>query len=340
MLTPWHDSEINPPGLSMGNILWWDMDMEKAFPTDMAGRIREIKADPCNQWIPRVPTAGKIVDGKLVMHNGLRVNPMHVCYMDVLTSNGGCHEPQEEFLFQEVLKHIPRRGVMLELGAYWGFYSIWFAMMVEHARCFLVEPEAEHLEVGKRNFADNGFAGTFFQQLVGRDAFQVDKFMQQYKIKFLDLLHADLQCAELEMLEGAERSLTEGRVGYVFVGTHGQDLHYRCKEFLEKCGYTILAHADWEHGTFCQDGLLLARRKELAGMEPIDIPLRQPHQPYTIGSSQETLYTLLERGSKRRGPISRAIRWIKTCIRHRLPSKPRCAAEEEQRPTPARRNAA
>ena len=94
-----------------------------------------------------MPDAGKIADGYLIMHNGVKVKPMHPCYMELLTANRGCHEPQEEMVFQEVLKHIPAGGCMVVLGAYWSFYSIWFAKTVERARCFMVEPEPEYLEV-------------------------------------------------------------------------------------------------------------------------------------------------------------------------------------------------
>jgi hypothetical protein len=38
--------------------------------------------------------------------------------------NRGVHEPLEEFVFQEVLKRLPEACAMIELGAYWGHYSM------------------------------------------------------------------------------------------------------------------------------------------------------------------------------------------------------------------------
>ncbi len=281
--------------------------MVKAFPTDTVGRIREIQSDPCNERIPRVENAGRIVDDLLVMHNGLKVHPMSRCYMRLLAANQGCHEPQEEFLFQQVLQRIPPGGTILELGAYWSFYSMWFAHAVPGSRCFLVEPDPKNLELGRRNFETNGLRGHFILNHVGASGLQVDDFCESQGIEFLDVLHADVQCAELEMLEGAQRTLNQGRIGYIFLGTHGQDLHYRCKQFLEERGYLTLAHADWDHGTYCSDGIILARLASLPGLEPVDLPLREPHQPYVIGSRMEDLNSLMRR---KPGPLKRLAVWV------------------------------
>lgn len=248
----------------------------------MAERIRRIQSDPCNAKISRVERAGEIVDGHLVMHNGLRVRPMDTCYMQLLQGNRGCHEPQEEMVFQEVLNHIPASGCMIELGAYWGFYSLWFAKHVDDARCFLIEPDADHLDVGKYNFAFNQLTADFTISKVGHGHWGADRFLAERNIDFVDVLHADIQGREYEMLVDADESLRAGRIGYVFVGTHSQDLHYRCKQLLEERGYVIIADADFTHGTFCADGVLVARYRGLPGVEPMQLPLRKPHQPYSI----------------------------------------------------------
>ena len=242
----------------------------------MAERIREIRSDPCNQRIARVEGAGEIVDGHLVTHNGLLVKPFDRGYMQLLQANGGCHEPQEELLFQEVLRHIRRGGCILELGAYWAFYSMWFAKEVPESRCILVEPKRRNLKVGKYNFARNEFRGEFFRRRVGSAHLSVDRFLDARELNYVDVLHADIQGAEYEMLCDARQSLQRGRIGYVLLGTHGQDLHYWCKSYLEQHGYITLAHADVDYGTYCCDGVLAARRQDLEGLGPLDIPLRDP----------------------------------------------------------------
>lgn len=246
----------------------------KAAPEDYAGRIRELRADPCNAHIERVEHAGEIVDGHLVTHNGLLVKPSDPGYLKLLQGNAGCHEPQEEYLFQEVLTQIPPGGCILELGAYWAFYSMWFAQAVPRAKCYLVEPRRENLSVGQYNFAKNGLQGKFFRGKIGQGHLGVDRFMKSQRLDYVDVLHADIQGAELELLCDAEDSLNRGRIGYVFVGTHSQKLHYQCKSYLERHGYPSIAHADFEYGTFCCDGVLVARHHTRPELDTLELPLR------------------------------------------------------------------
>lgn len=248
----------------------------KAHPGDVAGRIRDICADPSNRYITRVPNAGKVIDGHLITHNGLLTKAVDPGYVRLLQGNSGCHEPQEEFVFQEVVKHIPRGGSIVELGAYWAFYSMWFAKQVADARCFCVEPRKKNLKVGKYNFALNGLEGEFFHSKIGHGYLAVDEFLDAQRLDFIDVLHADIQGAEYEMLCDAEQSISSGKIGYVFVGTHSQQLHYQCKRFLEQRDYVTIAHADFDHGTFCCDGVLVARHKGVSGLEPLELPLRDP----------------------------------------------------------------
>ena len=244
----------------------------KAHYKDIAGRIREIRSDPCNQHIARIKRAGEIVDGHLVAHNGLQVRPFDSCYMELLQANGGCHEPQEEFVFQEVLKHIPRRGCILELGAYWAFYSMWFAREVPEARCLRVEPRRRNLEVGQYNFARNGIHGEFFRSRVGYASLGVDRFLAARQLGYIDLLHADIQGSEFEMLGDARESLKSGKIGYIFIGTHSQELHYRCKYGIRKGMAAALADADGS-GTYAATACsLTVSRPE--GLEPTVIPRR------------------------------------------------------------------
>ena len=263
--------------------------MAKAKAYDIAARTRQVCADPSNALIPRVPNAGQLIDGHLVMHNGLRVQPMDLCYMSVLRANRGCHEPQLEWVFQQVLGEIPDGATMMELGASWAFYSMWFFAHVRDASCVLVEPDPARLALGRRNFELNGCRGTFIQDYVGPGQWELDRFMRETDRRFVNLLLADIQGAEVDMLEGGDQTLSNGRVGYVFLGTHGQDVHYRCKEFLERRDYVIVAHADFDRGTYCFDGVLVARHRSLAGLTPLTLPLREAHAPYSPGDARDDL---------------------------------------------------
>ena len=111
---------------------------------DFERRIKEVVACPDNFKIPRVPNAGEIIKGKQLMHNGLKINVGSYYGPEVaqqLKINKGVHEPQEELVFSEVLKHIKSNSTMIELGAFWSFYSMWFHSHVPNAKNFMVEPD-------------------------------------------------------------------------------------------------------------------------------------------------------------------------------------------------------
>jgi hypothetical protein len=236
---------------------------------------------PDNAHIPRVAGAGEIHDGVQTMHNGLRIH-VGSYYGEMITQllqrNGGVHEPQEERVFAAVLPHLPAGATMVELGAYWAFYSMWFHEAVADARCFLLEPDAASLEAGRKNFELNGMAGMFEQAFAG-DAegeragvpvISVDGFMSRRGLTRIDLLHVDIQGAEVAMLAGAEQALTERRIGYLFISTHSQELHCQCREVLLAHDFIIVADADFQQ-SFSVDGVLVARSPELTAPAPVAI---------------------------------------------------------------------
>src|SRR5262245_7532451 len=114
-------------------------------------RIADVVACPDNARLQRVPDAGRITDNYQVMHNGIKV-VVEGYYVDgiarMLTANRGSHEPQEEVVFDDIVRSLPKGAVMVEAGAYWGFYSLWFCQVVEEARVYLIEPSEENLAVG------------------------------------------------------------------------------------------------------------------------------------------------------------------------------------------------
>jgi predicted O-methyltransferase YrrM len=87
-----------------------------------------------------------------VMFNGIQVvagGYYGEWMQNLITQCHGHHEPQEEVLFTEVLRHLKPGATMLELGGYWSFYSIWFLKQAGHRRSFIVEPDPKNLEVGR-----------------------------------------------------------------------------------------------------------------------------------------------------------------------------------------------
>jgi hypothetical protein len=235
----------------------------------LLGRFREIVSDPVNLLIERVPLAG-FVEGDLVhLHNGNRVyrsgdNAYYEGFSDILVINRGVHEPVEEFAFQECLKVLPPYPTMLELVAYWAHYSMWLKLKRPNATVTMVEPDERNLRTGVVNFKLNNYQGEFTRAFVGKGHFEVDAFLENRNWSRLDVLHADIQGFEVEMLDGASRSLAQNMIDYLFVSTHSQDLHYAVVDKLKALNYRIEISSDFDFETTSFDGLVFASNSLIA----------------------------------------------------------------------------
>ena len=242
--------------------------------------------------IPKVPGAGGVFDQPSGaryqrMHNGVQVvaGGYHGEWMsEVIRRLQGHHEPQEEVLFDFALRNLQtgkQPPVMVELGSFWGYYSLWFRSMFPNARMVLVEPDPNSLEVGKQNFGLNGATGEFLWSSVGQHgavvdfisesdskkrptvAISVDGLVHDLSLDYVDMLHADIQGAELDMLGGAAAAIDSGKVSWLFVSTHHHSIsgdpltHQRCLGWLVDRGAQIVE----EHSvseSFSGDGLIVA----------------------------------------------------------------------------------
>jgi hypothetical protein len=253
-----------------------------AVTPDWRVRINDVIACPDNRYITRVHDAGKLVGGVVVMHNGILVGGLGYYgagTLNMLIENRGVHEPQEERAYGAVLPSLSAGSTMLELGAYWAYYSLWFLKTVKDARCFLVEPMSENLRSGEINFQINGARGVFTQAFVGsfegkdpegRRYMAVDPFCARNGIGHLAMLHADIQGAEVDMLRGAKTILGKKAVDWIFISTHSNQLHYDCIDILEAYGYIIMASADLDE-TYSVDGLIVA--KSNAAIKPATLAI-------------------------------------------------------------------
>jgi hypothetical protein len=242
-------------------------------------RINEVVASPDNAAIPRVPEAGKLQGHVITMHNGVRVcaNGYYGSgNLNLLIENKGVHEPQEERAFEAVIRHLKNDCTMLELGAYWGFYSLSLLQQHPRAQCFLIEPQPANLLSAELNFRLNGRTGYFVQSWVDKtpqiqeQKVSVDSFCSDRGIDHLDILHSDIEGFELLMLQGASHMLSNGKIDFIFISTHSNSLHADCIKRLESTGYMILAEANLDE-TFSYDGLIVAKHKEIAQPEEINI---------------------------------------------------------------------
>ena len=245
--------------------------------------------------IPKVPDAGRCVvdpvESYQVMHNGVRVK-LGGYYGDlntvIIEKLRGHHEPQEEKVFYKVLGELPETAVMIEAGSYWGYYSLWFKKERPAGSVFLIEPLEERMEIGKSNFKMNNVKGKFLRAYVGAtsepahdvrmegttvqgiERISIDDFMDRYGLARIDLLHADVQGAEFDLLKGAERALSGGKISYIFISTHGTQVHHDCIERLAKHHFRIVAsHTRGE--SFTTDGLIVAKHEAVPGIAEVSI---------------------------------------------------------------------
>jgi len=243
--------------------------LAKAGADDFLGRFREIISDPLNLAIRRDPRAGFVEGGYIYLHNGLKVplsgpDAYYGEFSSILSINRGVHEPLEEFVFQETLKCLPDAPRMLELGAYWGHYSMWLKKSFSKAHVCLVEAEGVNLNAGKNNFKVNGLDGEFIQAFVGLNQFEVDSYLAERGIAKINILHSDVQGYELEMLDGSSNALRDNKIDYLFVSTHSQKLHADVIERLLECNYRVEIVSDFDHETTSFDGFIFASSPTVA----------------------------------------------------------------------------
>src|SRR5579859_1933177 len=240
-------------------------------------------------YIPKVPNAGDVVDHPehpyQIMHNGIKVlsgGYNGLWQTEIVRQLKGHHEPQEEKVFHELLKRIDPGATMLELGAFWAYYSAWFQHAIPNAVNYLIEPDPNSLAVGQANFALNHLKGNFIHGCIastsGTDPdfirddgthqgptprLCVDDLLKTYNIDHLDILHSDIQGAELEMLKGCERSIADHKIRFIFISTHHHSIshdpiiHYKCLEFLIAHNAHIIASHTIDQ-SYSGDGLIVA----------------------------------------------------------------------------------
>jgi len=260
---------------------------DEAFRVAMTCSCRD--SDP----IAKVPGAGEIQQdpssGEAIqlMHNGLRVvaGGYYGDWMStIIRTLQGHHEPQEELLFDALLRRLNgEAGTMIELGSFWSYYSLWFlSQNPSQRRAICVEADPAHLAIGRRNAALNQLSPTFVHGFAGETptsepvpfptersgsvdlhCFSVDQLMDQHQIDQLSILHLDTQGAELSVLKGASEAIRAGRIRFLVVSTHSYEIcgdpliHQRCVAWLQEHGAHIICEHD-VHESFSGDGLIVA----------------------------------------------------------------------------------
>ena len=215
--------------------------------------------------IPKVPNAGEVqsLGGKeyQIMHNGLLVESggyFGKWTETIIRELEGHHEPQEEKVFYEVLKLLQPGATMIELGSNWAYYSIWFNKCIPQGRNYCCEPNPESLKLGMRNAEANHCADIqFIQAAAGSDDGRlmifptgkvtvpirsIDGIAREFGLEYVDIVHMDVQGAELDAIEGSVEAIQSKSVRFLFVSTHHYSIskdpltHERCIALIEKLG--------------------------------------------------------------------------------------------------------
>jgi len=240
--------------------------------------------------IPKVRESGelRVQDGLhvQVMHEGTRVlaGAYHGEWMsEIIRRLRGHHEPQEEVVVHRILERLRGRQdpVIVELGAFWAYYAIW-AMRAVGGRAVIVEPDPGNLEVGRTNLRLNGLTALCVQAAVGGphgstrrvlcESDEVERdlrvvtlpgLMAEHGLEYLDLVLADVQGPEDDVLARAATQFVDRRIRFLVVSTHHESIsgdshtHERCLETLTDTGAHIIA-AHTVDESFSGDRLIAA----------------------------------------------------------------------------------
>ena len=199
----------------------------------------------------------------------------------------GMSDPVEIKSFMDVLEREAGPVTVLEAGAGGGVMGMHAMQYHPESRAVMIEAHPAHFRATQLNIEKNGFSKRSHTILaaVGAEAGRVVKFtdegygsnidsggkflavqvavdgiMMDLGLESLDILHMDVQGAEVNVLYGAEEALRQGRIRYVFIGTHSDGLHEMAKNYMEDCGFLIFTDL-LPSESICSDGVLAAALK-------------------------------------------------------------------------------
>jgi len=147
-------------------------------------------------------------------------------------------------------------NLMIELGSNNCFYSMLYRQIMAPIpiKNIMVEPYEIYMNLGKEHFELNGFNGEFLNRRIFTperwcdkefqcDPITIDNLFATYNLSGIDVLHCDIDGAEIYALEGAKIALEKKLISLIFLCTHSDDLHVKCKDILTNYSYNcILDH--------------------------------------------------------------------------------------------------
>jgi FkbM family methyltransferase len=272
--------------------------------------------------LPKVEGAGEVFeqDGVPVqrMFNGVLVEEGRYAgswMTEIIRSSRGHHEPQEEVVFDAIIRRLQRDAApsprMIEFGSFWSYYSLWFGRSLPGATMFGLEPDPSNLQVGVRNAELNGlrdqieFVHGAIGDRPGEDLvfdnesddgttsvtqYDLDAILDRQDWDHVDLVLVDVQGAETVLLERARETLAARRIRFLMVSTHhhlisGDPLtHQKALKLLTEVGGHIIAEHSVDE-SFSGDGLIAV------SFDPRDADLTVP---ISFARARDSLFGELE----------------------------------------------
>ena len=204
-----------------------------------------------------------------------------------------------------------QKPVMIELGSNFALYSLIFKQMNADAKNVLIELVNHQLKVGEANFEINnmdysGYLGGIGLETsqtstdAGNDAFEgvlddypefkdfigmksgdasvgkeisLDFIWEKENLSDVDLLHADIQGSESQLMDLLKSSNKIQNIKSIFIATHSTKLHDKVTAQLQENNFEILFNCPWKGkfhysvnheekvGGFGDDGFLIAYNK-------------------------------------------------------------------------------
>ncbi|MES0192038.1 FkbM family methyltransferase [Mesorhizobium sp. LSJC264A00] len=259
----------------------------------MNGLERAIMTSSCMDCagITKVQEAGRILDmpnGPVqIMHNGLRVKAggYHGDWMaQVIRSLRGHHEPQEELVFHHILRYVRHNSLIVELGSFWCYYTLWYLQEIANSTAICLEPDPNNLQLGHDNAGLNRLESRidFHLGCVGGESleslelrcesdgqiravpcFDMEAVSKLANGRIIEMLHMDVQGAELPFIRSMSAAVGREQLRFVIVSTHhssisgSQTTHADCRQALLDLGAIILAEHDVQQ-SYSGDGLIAA----------------------------------------------------------------------------------
>jgi hypothetical protein len=221
---------------------------------------------------------------------------------EIIHGLNGHHEPQEERVFHEVVKRAAHDGLMIELGCFWAYYSLWFLKDHPHRKAIGLEPDATHLLTAQKNVAINGLSEqisfvhglssmhsaesmniqTESGQQLQLPGYTLANLLARAQIARIEIAHCDAQGAESHVVDQMIELGKKGQLRFAIVSTHAYEItgdpltHQTCLHKLQAAGAHIIAEHD-VHESYSGDGLIAASFR----VEDRDLTVELTHNRYS-----------------------------------------------------------